>query len=370
MKIAVVGGGLLGRLTAWQLALEGKHVALYDAAGPKAEAAAAYVAAGMITPMAEAAVADNAIVAMGFQSLKRWPQFLAKLSDPVFFRHHGTLVVWHRQEAAEARQFAAMIHQHSLTGSLPGVIQPIDANGVADKVPVLAGKFREGYFLPDEGQVDNRQVLSALANAAEIAGVVCHWYTPISKDNWPIADMVIDCRGLGAKDAWKGLRGVRGEVLRLYAPEVELSAMVRLLHPRYSLYLVPRENGRLVMGATSLESEDMSPMSVRSALEMLSAAYSIHPGLAEARIEEMSTQCRPALPDNHPAIECHERNQQIVIQANGLFRHGFLLAPVVSDEVVALVNETLDKGAELATASRQQATAWPTLYGAALEKVV
>lgn len=269
-----------------------------------------------------------------------------------------------------AHQFAAMIRQHSLTGTLPDCLQQLDANGVAAQMPSLAGRFAQGYFLPDEGQVDNRQALSALALTLQNEGVHCHWHSRVEEHALPDTPLLIDCRGFGAKTLWPGLRGVRGEVLRLYAPEVELPHMVRLLHPRYSLYLVPREHGRVVMGATSIESEDLSPVSVRSALEMLSAAYSVHPGFAEARIEEMSTQCRPALPDNHPAIQWQNHQGQIRIAANGLFRHGFLLAPVVADEVVRLVG-ALGEGNDLDEVAAQSArtSAWPCLYQTNTEEV-
>ncbi|WP_018151310.1 FAD-dependent oxidoreductase [Leeia oryzae] len=368
-EIAVLGGGLLGRLTALALRRQGRQVALYDAAGPAGEGAAAFVAAGMITPMAEAAVADNDIVAMGFDSLARWPQLLATLTRPVFYQHKGTVVVWHRQEQAEAHQFVAMVRQHSLTGQKTDSMQRLDAAGLAAHAPSLADRFSEGLYLPDEGQVDNRQVLAALADTLAAEGVTCHWQYPVDDTALPPAGLHIDCRGLGAKARWPGLRGVRGEVLRLYAPDVQLGRMVRLLHPRYSLYLVPRANGRVVMGATTLESEDMSPMSVRSALEMLSAAYAVHPGFAEARIEEMSTQCRPALPDNNPAIRVQLQTGQTVIAANGLYRHGFLLAPVVADELAALVRQLDNEpDAQLAFARQHQQTAWPALYGSHLQR--
>jgi glycine oxidase len=89
---------------------------------------------------------------------------------------------------------------------------------------------------------------------------------------------------MGARRNWPQLRGVRGEIIRLHAPELPLGHMLRLLHPRYSVYVVPRTEGRLVVGATSIESDDRSPVSVRGALELLSSAYSMLPGLAEARV--------------------------------------------------------------------------------------
>ena len=103
-----------------------------------------------------------------------------------------------------------------------------------------------------------------------------------------------------------------------------------MLHPRYKIYIVPRPNDRYIIGATEIESEDMSPMSVRSSLELLSAVYSMHSGFSEARIVNSVTNCRPALRDNLPKIEQSDKMTCI----NGLYRHGYLLAPAVVEEAL------------------------------------
>ncbi|HYP70028.1 MAG TPA: FAD-dependent oxidoreductase, partial [Variovorax sp.] len=140
--------------------------------------------------------------------------------------------------------------------------------------------------------------------------------------------------GLGAKPQWRALRGVRGEVIRVHAPEVKLTRPTRLVHPRYPLYIAPKPGDVYVIGATEIEAEDMSPASVRSTLELLSAAYAVHSGFAEARIVEIATQCRPTLPDNLPDVQ---QPQPRVLQVNGLYRHGFMIAPAVLDIVLDLL---------------------------------
>jgi glycine oxidase len=140
---------------------------------------------------------------------------------------------------------------------------------------------------------------------------------------------------LGSAPQWQSVRGVRGEVITLHAPEVTLSRPTRLIHPRYPIYIAPKENGIFRIGATEIESEDLSPISVRSTLELLSAAYSVDSGFAEARVLELIAQCRPALPDNLPSIRfLGERTMQI----NGLYRHGFLISPAVMDVALELFN--------------------------------
>jgi glycine oxidase len=170
--------------------------------------------------------------------------------------------------------------------------------------------------------------------------VSLHWHSPREPEDFePGAagqpDWLIDCRGLGAKPAWRQLRGVRGEVARVYAPEVTLLRPLRLLHPRYPLYIAPKPDHVFVIGATEIESEDRSAASVRSTLELLSAAYSVHSGFAEGRLLEMSTQLRPTLPDNLPALRWLGRRS---LQVNGLYRHGFLIAPALLDATLELLS--------------------------------
>jgi glycine oxidase len=127
------------------------------------------------------------------------------------------------------------------------------------------------------------------------------------------------------------LRGVRGEVAWLHAPGVALARPLRLLHPRHRVYLVPRPGERIVVGASEVESEDRSPPSLRSVLELLSAAHSVLPELAEARIEHLESNLRPARADNAPFIE----HASGLLRINGLFRHGWLIAPALVDDALA-----------------------------------
>ena len=147
------------------------------------------------------------------------------------------------------------------------------------------------------------------------------------------ADLVIDCRGLAAKDHLPNLRGVRGERIVVKSREVKLSRPVRLLHPRFPLYVVPWGDGVYMIGATVIESEETGPISVRSALDLLSAAYALDPAFAEAEIVLQGAGARPAFPDNRPRIMVGGR----YIYVNGLYRHGFLLAPILAERVAEFI---------------------------------
>ena len=339
-SIVILGAGLMGRLLAVELARQGHTVEVFDSGGPAAEHAAAPIAAAMVAPLAESAVTEPGVVRMGQYSLTRWPQMLAALEQPVFFQQEGTLIVWHRQDAAEAHRLQRLLETTQTTIPDLPAMQVLDSAGVAAAEPTLAHRFTQGLYLPGEGQLDNRQLLTSLLAEMTRLGVQMHWNAPRTPEAFAPGtpgqpDWVLDCRGLGARQDWKDLRGVRGEVVRLYAPDVTLQRPTRLVHPRYPIYLAPKQDHVFVIGATEIESDDLSPASVRSTLELLSAAYAVHPGFAEARILEIRTQCRPTLPDNLPAIR---QPQPRVLEVNGMYRHGFMISPAMLDVTLEILN--------------------------------
>lgn len=338
--VLVLGAGLMGRLLALALTQAGHPVRILDTGPPDGSGAAAWVAAAMLAPLAESAITEFNVVAMGQYALTRWPSLIAGLRRPVFFQQNGTLILWHRQDAPEARRFNGLL---AATGrAMPELPQPIalDGEAIATLEPSLAKRFHEGLYLPGEAQLDNRQLLRALTETLGDLGVAIEWHTALSLEQaLDIQDSqggwVLDCRGLGSQGEWRApeqtLRGVRGEVARIHAPDVTLQRPTRLLHPRYPIYIAPKEDHVFVIGATEIESDDLSPASVRSTLELLSAAYAVHPGFGEGRILELATRCRPTLPDNLPAV--HEVRPR-VLQVNGLYRHGFMISPALLDAVI------------------------------------
>ncbi|RYF83426.1 MAG: FAD-dependent oxidoreductase, partial [Comamonadaceae bacterium] len=304
----ILGGGLMGRLLALQVARAGCRVELLEAQGPDAQGAAARVAAAMLAPLAESAIAPLPVVRMGQYGLDRWPELIAQLAAPVFFQREGTLLLWHRQDATEATRFTQTLARTQAAEPTLPAMQALDAQAVTALEPSLERRFARGVLLPGEGQLDNRALLAALHQTlAALPNVQLHWHSPRAPEDLAPpgeGERLIDCRGLGARAQWPArhaLRGVRGEVARVHAPEVTLTRPTRLVHPRYPIYIAPKPDHLFVIGATEIESDDMSPASVRSTLELLSAAYAVHSGFAEARIVEIAVQCRPTLPDNLPA---------------------------------------------------------------------
>jgi len=345
-RFGIVGAGLMGRLLAVELAQAGAQVDLYEQGGPDAALSAARVAAAMLAPLAESAITEDIVVNMGVHSLSRWPEIIAKLASPVFFQQNGSLILWHRQDANDAERFIKHLQKNQRNN--PALTKPemLDSARLQEIEPSVADRFSQGLYLPNEGQLDNRQLLHALATELSTLPVNLHWHQspdPQALEQSGQYDWVIDCRGLGAKADWpesmgNTLRGVRGEVIRLYAPEVNLLRPTRLIHPRYPIYIAPKENHVYVVGATEIESDDYSEMSVRSAMELLSAVYTVHSGFAEARILEMATQCRPTLKNNLPEVRIESgTGLSKRLSINGLYRHGFMIAPAILDSVIELL---------------------------------
>ena len=348
-KYAIVGGGLMGRLLAAALAKKGAQVELFDKGGPDSAYAAARIAAAMLAPLAESAITEDAVVRMGLYSLPRWKELISELSKPVYFQQDGTLILWHRQDSSDAERFAAHLTKNCLSNSNLSTPQRLNSEALRALEPGVADRFNQALYLPDEGQLDNRQLLDALAYELDLLQVMCHWNTEVDPQELRQHSgfkAVIDCRGTGARNLWSlgekpnTLRGVRGEVIRLYAPEVKLRRPTRLIHPRYPIYIAPKENDVYVVGATEIESDDLSEMSVRSAMELLSAVYTVHSGFAEARILEMATQCRPTLKNNLPEIRVKkDKGLPDLIMINGLYRHGFMIAPAVLDSALQVLEQ-------------------------------
>ena len=332
---AVVGAGVLGRLLALRLAREGWTVHLFDRDQERGTASCTWVGAGMISPYCEREAAERLITELGLHAMGLWPALLQSLVRPVFYRELGSLVVAHPNDRDELERLRRRVLENALR---PDQMREVRGDELSELEPELNGRFPIGLYFPFERHLDNRELLAALGETLRQAGVTTHYQTEVTRlqphELHTAAgperfDWVFDCRGLGAAADLKDLRGVRGEILYLHAPDVHLRRPVRMMHPRYSIYIVPRADQVYLVGATMIESDDLGPITVRSTLELLSAAYSVQPAFAEARLLETSVQCRPGFPDHHPRIMVEDGLMRI----NGLFRHGFLISPALVDFV-------------------------------------
>ncbi len=338
LHVGIAGGGLLGRLCAWQLLLNGCRVSLFEAGSLQHCPGAARTAAAMISPLSELADSDHNVYQMGMHSLNLWPKWLTQLRQaqqhPVHYYAGGSLVTAHRQDSSLLQQFANTLFHKLGEDSC----QWLNQAELHDKEPDLS-HFSQGLYLPSEAYLDNHALLDQLLSDIRALGAELHEYCEVESlsDNTLVTaegtrsfDWLIDCRGIGAKDAFSQLRGVRGEVLWVQTHDVTLRHPVRFMHPKYKLYIVPKPNHQFIIGATEIESEDMSDISLRSSLELSSALYAVSPAFAEARVTKTDVNLRPALLNNHPQVQ----QQGQCLRANGLYRHGYLLAPVVVEAVL------------------------------------
>jgi glycine oxidase len=386
-NIAIIGAGLMGRLVALSLNRQGYQVTLFDKDQKNGHQSAAYAAAGLLTPLGEAMHSPANIVAMGFAALPLWPKLLTTLTSYTFFQQTGTLVVSHEQDIGDYQRLKRFLANHYPANNQ----QQLNRQQLTALEPELARKFSQALYLPEEGQIGNRKLLLALQqqlldenvewrSESEVIAINSHSFDSGCDINYRTCqqnnsiqsqtfDLAIDCRGIGARKSLKSmtsnigsstsngtenklginqrndqcnaelsdLRAVRGELFQLFAPDVNISRPIRLMHPRYQLYIAPKGKGHYVVGATEIESDNTAPMTVRSAMELLSAAYSVHPGFAEANIRQHISQLRPAFSDNQPKII----SQHALLQVNGLYRHGFLIAPVVLAQVLEHVDNLM-----------------------------
>ena len=314
MRILVKGTGVAGLTVAWQLYRHGFDVTIADRA-QKVGSGASGLAGGMLAPWCERESAEERVLALGRSAADWWEAAL-----PGLVRRNGTLVVAGGRDTGELDRFAGRTSGWEWLG----------AEGIAALEPDLAGRFHKALFFRQEAHLDPRQALSALTAALEEARMRFLLGASATAGGH---ERVIDCTGAARIGRLPKLRGVRGEMLHLETGEIRLSRPVRLLHPRHPIYIVPREAGRFMVGATMIESGDDGPVTARSLMELLNAAYALHPAFGEARLMETGAGVRPAYPDNFPRVS----EDGDTIHVNGLYRHGFLLAPAMAGEVARLL---------------------------------
>lgn len=332
MNIGIAGAGLMGRLLAWKLSNLGFSVTLFDQeiTGCKS---AAYIAAGLISPYAEVN-SHPSVLQLGIQSIPLWKKIASEFDDQSWFKQNGSLIITHREDKNKFNFFIRKIKQ----ANPPSGVTPLTSENILALEPEI--QCTQAILLSDEALIDTRKLLKLLIcttqnnNPIKMHNKKIHSVNPykIITDHQQAYqfDLVFDCRGMGGDEHFQELRGVRGEIIIVQAKEVNISRPIYLLHPHYRLYIAPRSASLYVIGASEIEAHDTSPMSVRTCLELLTAAYSIHRGFAEARILELNTGLRPALNNNLPQIKYFEG----LIAVNGLYRYGYLLAPVLLEEIV------------------------------------
>jgi glycine oxidase len=351
-KVAIIGAGVVGLGIAWRLAARGAFVEVFDRAA--AGAGATHAAAGMLAACAEAEPREETLIALGRESQARWPSFAAQvLKDSgidVELRTEGTLVVALTADD-QARLQHHLVFQHKL--GLP--LEWITAAETRRREPRLAGKLAGAVWSPADHQVDNRKLASALRIAAEGMGVIIREHTPVMEisirggraDGVILADEIkvsADVVVLAA-GAWsRGITGlppeqrppvrpIKGQMLALRMdPNAPL-----LNHVVWApgVYLVPRRDGRLIIGATVEEKAFDTSLTAGGLLTLLEATWRAVPSIEELPIEEMWVAHRPGSRDDAPVLGRGPVDG--LIYATGHHRNGILLAPVTADAMARLI---------------------------------
>ena len=342
IKIGIAGAGLVGRLTALNCLARGWQVSLFDADSHLGHNSCGWVGAGMLAPYTELEASEPLLCKLGLAALELWPLLLQQLSEPVSFSQNGTLILNHPLDKGERDRLMSIIDlklRDAHLSPLNTIAEYIPNSALQNFVPGLNCNLQDGYWMSAEAHLNSHEFYKASTATLLAHKINWHGFTLVEQvADYQIKaqgtthhfDLVFDCRGLGAKNDWPQLRGIRGELICLKAPEVHLNCPIRIVHPRYPIYISPRTDNSFIVGATSIESEDKSPISAQSMLELLSACYMVHPGFAEARIMQTMTQCRPTLPNNKPRIIASDG----LIRINGLYRHGYMIGPTVIDEAL------------------------------------
>lgn len=314
MKATIVGAGVVGLACAVELAGRGVEVEVIERSDSLGAAACSWRAGGMLAPWCEQESAEPLVKRLGEEAIPWWKD---KFPGTV---QNGTLVIAHGRDVVELSEFAQRTEGW----------RSLDREQMEELEPDLAGRFQQALFYEHEAHLDPRRALDALLKRLSAAGVPVRF--GVEPDQEQIRSMrakgcaVLNCTGLAARNVLTDLRGVRGEMALIRLREVTLRRPVRVLHPRIPIYIVPRGDGLFMVGATMIESDDETNVSVRSLLELLTAAYALNPAFGEAEVVELVTGIRPAFLDNLPRIRWRDG----VLHVNGFFRHGFLLAPALA----------------------------------------
>ncbi|MGX5845255.1 FAD-dependent oxidoreductase [Mesorhizobium sp. ArgA1] len=312
MKVLIRGAGVAGLTLAHELATRGADVTVVE---QRMEIAgnASWQAGGMLAPWCERESAEEAVQTLGLGAADWWDSAL-----PGYVSRNGTLVLAPARDVGELDRFARRTSGFRQLG----------ATEIAALEPGLAGRFGRGLFFAGEAHLDPRKALLALRDKLLGVGVRLELgHRALSA----VADIEVDCTGIA--DRRTELRGLRGEMLILRTAEISLTRPLRLLHPRIPVYVVPRGKNLFMVGATMIECDAAGPITARSTMELLSAAYALHPAFGEAELVETGAGVRPAFVDNLPRVERDGRN----IRINGLYRHGFLLAPAMARQAADLI---------------------------------
>lgn len=355
-RVIIVGGGVIGLGIGWQLAKAGCTVSIYER--NQAGRAASWAAAGMLAPHAEVHFEERELLNMGVQSCRMYPEWVAELETDsrmnVGYRAEGTLIVGVDRD--DARELEHLYESQKL---LNLKVEWITGREAREMEPLLSPKITAAIWSKDDHQVDNRAMVEALIKAYRNADGILHEDTSVDKieivdgkakgiwvkDNLEEADVIVLAAGCWSSDI-NGLpkavqppvRPVKGQMLALQMEEgVVLQKVIRAPRAKYptDVYLVPKDDGRLVIGATSEEMGFDTRLTAGGLFELLRGAWEAVPGIYDLPVLETWAGLRPGSRDNAPILG--KTGVENLIMATGHYRNGILLTPITSREIASLI---------------------------------
>ena len=355
-KILIIGGGVIGLGIGWQLAKAGASVTIYEQA--EAGRAASWAAAGMLAPLAEAHTEEPELLKLGCQSLALYPQWVRELEADaemsIGYRVEGTLIV-----GLEPDDTHQLRHLYASQQALGLDVEWLTGRAARDIEPALSPRVTAAIRCESDHQVDNRLMVQALGRAYQrYEGVLCENITVEriviesevgtgvqTQESFQAADVIILAAGCwsahieGLPDTLiPPVRPVKGQMLALQMEEgITLKNVIRTVRARYptSVYLVPRTDGRLIVGATSEEMGFDTRLTAGGVFELLRGAWEAVPGIYELPLLETWTGLRPGSRDNAPILG--KTAIENLIYATGHYRNGILLTPITAYEISKLI---------------------------------
>lgn len=311
-NIDILGAGIMGLMSAYTLCQQNHNITIYDPKGFPAKNAS-FMAGGMLAPYSEIEHMDQRWIKASLQGIETWKNL--KLNTG--FIQKGSLLIACPEDHYILKRFKTHLPTHLRASQ--------NIQSLEQQIPQT---FQNGLYLNQEAHLDPQKTMKSLcAFLSDKITLISSAQTPENSN----ADWVIDCRGTSSADC--NIRSVKGEIAIVHNTDFKLSRPVRVMHPRYPLYVVPRENNIFMIGATIIESAENETVSLRSSMELMSALYALHPSFGDAEIIEIKAGMRPSYPDNLPRITFNHN----IISCNGLFRHGYLLSPVMAQSVADFI---------------------------------
>ena len=336
-EVAIVGGGVIGLACAWRAAGNGASVTVFD---PAPGSGASYAAAGMLCPVTEVHYGEEPLLALTMESARRWPSFAAELVEAsgidVGHRTEGTLLVAFDDD--DLRNLDELLR---FQRSLGLDVERLRSRECRALEPRLSPRVRGGVFVAGDHQVDNRRLVAALLEACRRRDVRFEQRSVETVRDDALTDaphvvLAAGCWSAALDDV--PVRPVKGQILRLRFDPADppLTRNVRGFAEGRSVYLVPRADGELVVGATMEELGFDTTVTAGAVHDLLRAATDLVPGVSELELFEAHAGLRPGTPDNAPIIGVSPRDER-VLYATGHHRNGILLTPVTADSIGSML---------------------------------